>query len=272
MNPKEGYLYAVTGKKYVEEAIQSVKRLRKLYPESHVTLIVDEPFEAKEFDEIIVMPYTGGSENLWKFGVLYKALALQLSPYEKTFFVDTDIYFVEDCRELFTLLDYHDLLIAHSPVDETEVILGTGRLKGYHPYNTGLIVYNNNEKTRKLFRDWCGVFEENFDKYYGNQTPFMAALLKNDIKVYVLQSVYNLREPYIVTIPKLKVKIIHGRPDSFEKMAEQLNRTIAHRVWLPYEKKVVVFRIRKSFRRIVRDLLPDFLVEFIRKLKKRNRV
>ena len=257
----------MTGKKYMAEAVQSVKRLRQLYPEAHVTLICDEPFESEYFDLIEVMPYTGGAENLWKFGVLYKALALQKTPYEKTFFVDTDIYFVEDCRELFRMLDYYDLLIAHSPVDETEVIVGGDRLTGSHPYNTGLIVFNKSEKMMKLFRDWCTAFEENFDKYYGNQTPFMAALLINDIKVFVLQSVYNLREPYIVTIPKLKVKIIHGRPDNFEKMAQKLNAVIAHRVWLPYEKKVLIFRKKKSFRRIIREALPPGVVNMIRKIK-----
>ena len=263
----EGYLYAATGQKYVSEAAASARRLREIYPEAHITLITNEAAAQPVFDEIKLLPFAHESEYPWKSGVLYKALALQHSPYSKTFFADTDLYFVEDCRELFVLLEYYDLLVAHSPVDESEVILETGSLAGYHPYNTGLFVFNNSEKMVKLFRDWYDAYLEKFDQYYHDQTPFMEALLFNDIKLYVLQSVYNFREPYIVTVPKLKVKIIHGRPENPKQFAQKLNEKIVHRVWLPIQQKIIHYKKPKSLRRRIRDIAPDFLVDKIRELK-----
>lgn len=265
---KQGYLYAVTGEKYAEEAENSARRLKSLYPEAHITLITDKPRKSEIFDKIEILE--DSRDSSWKSGVMYKVKALLMTPYERTFFADSDLYFVEDCRELFRLLDYFDLLMAHSPVDESEVIFPEGNLKGYHPYNTGLMVFNRSEEMFKLFRDWIEIYTAKFDKYYGNQGPFMAALLQNDIKIYVLQSVYNLRDAYIHSLPNLSVKVIHGRPADPVKMTQKLNGQIRNRVWLPYQRKVIVYRKRKSLRRIIRDLSPPAFVEWVRKQKNRN--
>ncbi|NNC86792.1 MAG: hypothetical protein HKN75_12010, partial [Bacteroidia bacterium] len=99
--------------------------------------------------------------------------------------------------------------------------------------NTGVMVFNNNEKIRELFNEWLRVYNEKIDVYPHDQTPFMEALMNKNIKLYVMQAIYNFRFPYLVTVPGLKVKLFHGRSNNFHALANKVNKKIKHRSWSP---------------------------------------
>jgi len=265
MSKKQGYLYAATGKQFTDEAAASVKSLRRFNSKIHVTLITDIPCTYSEFDDIQIVNFDSSNIN-WKKGLLYKALALQNSPYDKTFFVDTDTYFTEECAELFDLLEYNDLLIAHSPADVSKVIINGKKIEGYHPYNTGVIVYKKTPEVVQLFKDWLTAYQENFEIYPSDQTPFMEALLKNEVRVYVLLPFYNFREHFMVSLPPGRVKIIHGRPRDVLDLEKRINENIGHRTWLPRREKVI-FRQPRSMKRRLKNLLPTSALSLYRKLK-----
>lgn len=255
MNQTKGYLYVATGEKFIAEAAQSAASLRAVHAGAHVTLATNEPCKNAAFDTIISVNFkleTG--ETPWKVGLLFKAFALQHSPYEQTFFVDTDTYFLEDCRHLFSLLDFHDVLIAHSPADVSKVTWQGQELEGYHPYNTGVIVFRKNAKTTQLLADWLAIYKEKFDLYPSDQTPFMEALLKNTIQLYVLLPFYNFREHFMVSLPPGTVKIVHGRPRDISDLTAIVNGDQNHRTWLPRREKII-FRRPKSWKRRVKKWL-----------------
>jgi hypothetical protein len=237
---EKGYLYIATGDNYINEAKISVNSLRRHNQYAHVTLITDKKIKADEFDYVYILNFEYQENSDWKKALIYKVLALQHSPYKKTFFIDTDTYFLDDCSELFQLLNYFDLLIAHAPSDSSHVIINDQKIIGYHPYNTGVIVFNKNELISKLFIDWLDIYKNKYHLYPTDQTPFMESLLINQVYLYVLQSIYNFRLPFYVSIlPDLKVKIIHGRSSNYELLEEEINGIILQRSWDPESQKII---------------------------------
>lgn len=247
MSPKRGYLYAATGKQFTDEAAASLRSLRRCDPSVHATLVTDKACVYDEFDTIKIVDSGAGEQNRTK-GLLYKTIALQHSPYEETFFADTDTIFLEACEELFDLLSYRDILLAHSPADVSKVTLEGKEIEAYHPYNTGIIVYRNNAEVKQLFEDWLNIYREKLNVYPTDQTAFMEALLKSRVRHYVLLPFYNFREHFMVSLPPGRVKIIHGRPRDAEDLARRINADLRHRTWLPRREKVI-FRRPRSFKR-----------------------
>jgi hypothetical protein len=238
---KQGYVYAAVGDEFIQEALVSIESLRKHSPNAHITLLTDSQVTIKEVDLVKVIKFHLNSENRWKPGTLFKVRALQESPYEKTFFIDTDTFFCDNCEELFPLLDYFHLLICHAPADKSRVVLSNGFLDGYFPYNTGVIVFNNQPAVKKFLTKWYNVYSAKFSMYPHDQTPFMEALLYANLKTYTLQSIYNFRIPFSVSIFGKKVKILHGRCDGqFQELAEIVNSTDLHRVWSPSKRSIEV--------------------------------
>lgn len=263
---EKGYLYIATGEKYIKEAIQSVQSLKNQNDKLHATLITDKQIEVREFDDIIIQ--NNITKEGWKEGVLFKVRGLLLTPYEKTFFIDTDTYFSDDCLELFNLLEYYDLLIAHAPADTNQIVINNNqRFSGYYPYNTGVIVFNNNDAVKKLITNWLTIYQEKFRFYPHDQTPFMESLLYNKVKVYVLQPVYNFRIPFIVAIPSLKVKIFHGRVSDFESFQRKINSTIVHRVWKPAGRIIIYDNIKAVIIKFFARKAPKSLIKALKKIK-----
>jgi len=176
----EGYLYVATGSRYIEEAIRSAKSLKLYNPSAKIALVSTAEIKEAVFNQVIVLKHTEASD--WKGGFSFKVNGLLNSPFEKTFFVDTDTYFTADTSELFDLLNYKDLLICHSPNDISRVKIGEKKLEGYTPYNTGVIVFKQNERIASLFRTWKRLYQNKTSTYLSDQPAFMEALLQQDIK------------------------------------------------------------------------------------------
>jgi hypothetical protein len=240
----EGYLYLAKGKKHIREAIASAKSLRRVDYKAHITLIADEGTESTIFDKVVIK----SSNNLsWKEGLLYKMKNIyNESPYEKTFFIDTDTFFCERCRELFDILDYYDVCISHAPIDAELVKLPEKDLAGYFPYNTGVILFRKNDNNKKLFFDCYNIFKKNYEKYRTDQVAFMHALLYSKSRVYVLQNIYNARIPFYISIMGKPVKIIHGRIPNYEKVKLKINSARGNRGWDPHNGNVYYKKIKKN--------------------------
>lgn len=234
---KEGYLYIATGKKYLKEALISVLSLKKICPTAHATLITDTLVNMPEFDAVQVLNFKNESNNNWKQGILFKVMALQNSPYEKTFFVDTDTYFTNNCHGLFDLLDHYDLLICHDQARNPKIVVAEKEVDGYEAYNTGVMVYINNDRINELFKKWLFVYKEKYKLYPHDQPPLMEALLYRDVKLYVLPIIYNFRFGFYGYL-KGEVKIIHGRSNDFVSYNKKINSITRARVWLPDTQKL----------------------------------
>lgn len=245
--PDRGYLFVTCGNRsFLQEAAVAAGSIRRVDPRAHITLVDDhapgdlDDESLKVFDTAIesssdLRVQSSPSENarIWKNGVLYKVRNMySQSPYEYTFFADSDTYFLEDCSHLFDLLDFFDICIAQAPGDQSLISHEGKELVGYTPYNSGVMLFRKSDRVRQLFEDWEKFFIENFEIYRGNQPALMHAFLHSDCSVYVLQNLYNARFTKYERFAG-RVKVLHGRHADLERVARKINRTSTKRVWFP---------------------------------------
>ncbi len=234
----KGFLYIACGeRKYIDEAIQSAKSLLKQVKNAHISLITDNRSLENEklpFSHIIYEEAVSSNENInWKEGLTYKVRTMyDLSPYEKTIFLDSDTYIVDNCNSLFDLLDYHDLCLAHAPADMSKVYVDGRCLPAYTPYNSGVILFNRNNKVETVFKKWFQFYSSNFELYITDQQPLMEALINSDLNLYVLSSIWNARTVLGDRYAGY-VKIIHGRHKNLELVNKRINQSHVNRIWLP---------------------------------------
>lgn len=241
----KGYLYVAFGEKYIQEALVSSQSLIKVDPSAKICLVTNEELKNNNhFDQIIIL------NEYQEKPYLYKVKALCLSPYDYTFFIDTDTYFCESCSELFDLLEYFDLLITPCNNDYLTVYNKDSKpIAGIYSYNTGVIIFKKNNKTLELLLKWFISYNNHFDKYIHDQGPFMEALLSVDIKILVLQTIYNARTPYPFSMIAKPVKIIHGRHNDYKIISDKLNKkSDESRIWFPRFKIVLTYQRTKIFK------------------------
>lgn len=227
-----GYLYVATGNTFIEEAERSAQSLLKLQPGAEICLVCDQPYAGNIFHNVVQHRLVC-QEGHKKYGYLYKISGLLQSPFDKTLYIDTDTYFTDNCAELFTLLNYFDLMICHDYMETSFAIVDNQQIDGYHTYNTGVIPFNASKNINSFIENWFTIFERKIDEYWSDQPAFMEALLTSKIKSYSLQTNYNFRFKQFLTVSTGKVKILHGRHPDIELLANKLNHELNHRAWDP---------------------------------------
>jgi hypothetical protein len=238
--PEDGYLYVVSGaRRYLEEAARSAASLRRVDPQAHITLVVSPEClqagaaSAAVFDRVEVRGEAETDAGHPLAGLLFKVRHLfAASPYRRTFFVDTDTYFVDSCRCLFALLQYTDLCLAHAVADLTTATVGGRELVGCTPYNTGVLLFQRNPTVAALCARWSELFQARRDRDPHDQPALLQALLEVPCRLYVLQNTWNARFPFFERFTG-PVRLLHGRHADLPHIARRINQTTANRVWLP---------------------------------------
>ena len=258
--PEKGYLYIVCGdRKYFEEALKAVKSLRDHDPEAHVTLVSDVDYGANSFfDKVILDPLNGSDGLSWRKSLLFKTKHIYAStPYLKTLFLDSDTYFIENCRCLFDVLDHYDLCLAHGTNDRTVAAIEGRSYEAITPYNTGVILFKQNEANRNFFTQWHTRYKAYMDIHPHDQPAFTETLAISACKTYVLQNNWNARfifpEKYAG-----KVMILHGRHHNLAAIAEKINQSLMPRLWFPLTEQCIYPDMAKSTRlELIRYLFQE---------------
>ncbi|NET46838.1 hypothetical protein [Okeania sp. SIO2B3] len=244
-NSNSGVFYVAAGKKYVDEACDSAKSLKKINPSIKISLACNQDPEDKDlFDQIIRVDEQVTCRNE---GLLFKVKNLYfLSPYEKTIFADTDTFFASDCENGFDILEYFDLALVPAPVDTFYPILESGQKVPCKPLNTGVILFRKNEANDQLFKEWIDLYTSkllsNSKLRESDQTSFAQVLLNSSSRMYPLPSEWNARFCFINAFAE-PVKILHGYSRNIENIAYLINLNgNKHRVWIPHLKRCIVFK------------------------------
>ena len=262
----KGVLYICHGKEYIQEALRSVKSLKRHMSNLPISLVCSEAsFDNSEglFDQVILLPAVP-LEN--KEGYLYKIRGFQASPYDETLFLDSDTYVLRDFSEVFRLCDAFEMALCHDVIDLSLVCDEQGKVvEAIQPYNTGVILYRSSQNTKEFFALWESIFLERHPHFIHDQPAFMEALWRNPLCIYQLHNIYNLRIPYSAYILPLAVKILHGRHLDFDKVGDRINREADKpRLWSAWNLSVTVSKHQPKYR--IYNLLPPFL----QKLAKRT--
>ncbi|QGA81058.1 putative nucleotide-diphospho-sugar transferase [Candidatus Nanohalobium constans] len=229
MKDSEGVVYIVTEENYFREFEKSAKQLKKTN-DVPITLITLEEKQYDFIDENIVVDDPGkGSDKIY---------LLEKTPYDRTLYLDTDTYVVDEINELFDVLNQFELAIRRAPQrasEEMEDVPPT-----FSELNTGVISYRKTDDVQQLFDDWKELYEDRSYESHRDQPVFRKALYYSDVDFTTIPSEYNCRfgiPGYLYN----EAKILHGRLDKFdtigyrftvmpEKAQKQLNNKTSSRV------------------------------------------
>ena len=161
-----------------------------------------------------------------------KIAPLVQTPFAETIFLDTDTYLCQAVPELFEILKHYDIALAHAPMRQT----GPVDVPATFPeFNSGVIAYRMNERTRSLLENWGRFYEEQVARtgQIDDQPALRRALWHSDAKIAVLPPEYNFRFVLPAFAGRGKVKILHGRHHNLPELEKLINRSGSPRVFLP---------------------------------------
>ncbi|WP_128905686.1 glycosyltransferase [Halorubrum amylolyticum] len=266
-----GVLYVATGADFVNEAKISAKQLKEVMPEVDVTVFSDRQVNSPHFDSTVHIDSP-------TYSFLDKVKSIRRSPYQKTLYLDTDIYVNEPVYELFDVLDHFDMaaaIDAHQqsviPNDEYAAPeIYTGEYDPVPEFNCGLISFRNNPRVRECFEAWESKYNTTTD--WADQPSLMHAFQHSDVRYCPLPPRYNY-------IPGLRnsvsgiVKIFHNRlnsgmemgykdapPQQLPQVIERVNQTPEARVTYPYLGKIEDYTDLEVFTEdpVLRQVLKSF--------------
>ena len=234
----KGVLYVADTRRYLNEAKISASQLKKINPSLSVAI-------ATPFSTSFNWNHTINTEEFPR-GFEHKILGIMHSPYTKTLFLDTDTYVLSDITGLFDLLDKFEMGFS---VNHNRSAMD---IKGVPPefpeYNTGVLLFHNNQK----FTDFCIDWREKFinmqkRENIHDQPAFRQTLWQRNVNYVTLPPEWNLMIRYPVHV-KNEVKIAHSRLIRFKSLGSntwvnpsketyKLNLNDNHRIFVPINGK-----------------------------------
>ena len=186
-----GIVYITTGKKYIEAAVRSAKSVRR-FNDIPIQLFAD--LENCHFDRTEEKLFSF-IENIPDPHPRSKVDYLSKTRFDKTLFLDTDTFVLQNIDEIFDVLERFDLAAVHGAVRYRKYANTTWKTKvpiSFPQYNCGVIVFNKNEKVLRFLDDWKNSFHE-APYPTMDQITFREELWKSDIRVATLPPEYNIR-------------------------------------------------------------------------------
>lgn len=208
MSEDRGVVYVATGDPYVAEARQSALTVAEWMPDVEICLMTDGKPAGDWFDSVVELP-----DPRYDFGD--QVYHLDRSPYEKTIFLDSDIYLTDSIADVFDLLDTFDVAASQNEVNYSSERLDESVFDHVPPafpeYNTGVVAYRQSERVDALFERWQVYYERVLEAgQIHNQAAFRHALYDSDVRLATLPDEYNciFRRPGSVNG---RVRVLHGR-------------------------------------------------------------
>ena len=99
----EGFLYCSFSKNYVDEAVSSIKTLKKHNPKANICIVTTTNLEkyihttyiGLEIDKIVCVPFESQPN------CFFRTKLNEYTPYKKTIALDTDTYILDNICNLF---------------------------------------------------------------------------------------------------------------------------------------------------------------------------
>ncbi len=231
MVESRGIIYIATGRTFIDEALISLKSVKKQMPDVPVSLFSD-------VEELVSSPPAGVDSVILLENVTRscrdKIRPLAISPYDRTIFLDTDTFLCRPVYDLFEMLDRFDIALAQAP-DRYQYNL-PDLPDCFTELNSGVIAFRKTPTVVDLLKRWEETYNRMLgqdDDSYRDQHSLREALYRSKVHFFVLPPEYNFRTICPNFAGKhCSVKIIHGRHANMEKVASRLNSSAGTRVFL----------------------------------------
>ena len=220
-NSEFGFLYYSIGIKYLDEAINSAKSVRKYMKDCKIAIFTNNEgknyLDSGLFDQILIAEQES-------FSFCNKIVCLSRTPFSKTLFIDTDTELISPIYELIPLLEKFDLCVCHAPVRKTFQVEDCP--DSFPECNCGMILYNKTENVLSFFNSWYEICKLMYEQNSGihDQPSFRKSLFESELRYYILPPEYNTRTiyPYFKG-GNMKTKILHGSPGTIAKAKKTIN-------------------------------------------------
>jgi hypothetical protein len=246
---REGVIYSGTGEFYVAEAVRSARSSLRHNAVPHVLFADGEAVGAEGLTVTRFEP----SGNPY----IDKIANMRRSPFERTLYLDSDTYVVDEIVHVLALLDRYDMAVAFAPAYRG--LEDPGVPKAFHEFNTGVLAWRANERMAAFMASWEETYaawlaEEPFPgagkasrSRRADQPAFRRCAWEHDVSVFVLTPEYNFRLGYPATVVD-RVRVIHGDHPDPEGLAARINERHRPRSWPPplTLKEKVLRRLRKA--------------------------
>lgn len=186
-----GYLYIAYGESFTKEALLSIESLRR-FTDLPIALFTDQP---KECVTENISIYAQIKVNHLRAKVDY----MDMSPFEKTVFLDSDTVVVRNCDDMFDLLDRFDVAIVNDYARKRKKYSDIVPEYREIPYafseaNSGVIAFNNSTRTQAFLKMWKEYFYKYFRETNGwDQVSFRISLWNSNVRIHHMPFEYNVR-------------------------------------------------------------------------------
>jgi hypothetical protein len=245
------FVYCATGRRFVDEAIQSALSVKAVMPNVPRVLFTND-------DESTRLAGTGVFDRVDvildpDYGFRDKIRPLADLEFDKIVFLDSDTFMMNSISEVFELLDVFELAFCYSPIRYCPDYALEGVSDAFTEPNTGVLAFRRTEAVVELLRKWDKLYIEQMGSCCPpdhDQPSFREVVYKSDVKFCILPCEYNLRTvfPYFKGRGIL-TKILHSRGRDLEQALEALDGNVEFHVD-PKE----LLGVRRRFYRILMDI------------------
>jgi hypothetical protein len=115
------------------------------------------------------------------------------SRFDKTLYLDVDLFVIADIRDVFEVLDRFDMAMAHDPISNG-VRCHTFWCKvlpnAFPQFNGGVVAFRHSPKVEDLLKNWSAAVREN---NFNRDQPVLRELVWNsELRITTLPPEYNL--------------------------------------------------------------------------------
>ncbi len=229
-----GIVYSCSGDSYIAEAVRSARSslLHNRLPHLLFASGDVEPVDGLTVQhfEPSANPYVDKIANMGR------------SPFERTLYLDTDTYVVDEVAHVLALLDHYDIAVAYAPAYRG--LADPQVPKAFYEFNTGVVAWRASERMTAFMRSWQHTYtawlgEEPFTgagkasrSRRADQPAFRHCAWQHGLRLFVLAPEYNFRLGYPAAAVE-RVRIIHGGHHDYEALAARINDRQLARTWPP---------------------------------------
>jgi hypothetical protein len=234
----DGAIYIITkDERYVNLLEGSAASLKRVMPDLPITVFSQFPISSSNFDNVIPVNTEGD-------GFYDKARLMLDSPYDRTLFLDADIYVAKPVTELFAVLDRFDCAATHEEYLNTDWFNDYPRPDvpiSFPEFNTGVLAFKRSNNMQGVLQEWSRLYNEFLKKQPGvsiNDQPFFrVAAYHGDARIATVGREYNCKfrgQGYL----NGPLKVLHGHVKfkmnfrHIEKVLGIMNSSMRPRVYI----------------------------------------
>ena len=226
MTMTTGAIYILTqNARYLPLALESLATVKRAMPHLPVTFLSQFPVSSPLIDRVI--PVAPSHDGFYD-----KTRLMRESPYDRTLFIDADIYAVKPFPEMFDLLDRFDCAATHEEYLDTDWFhhyLRPDIPASFPEFNTGILLFKRSPQMDGVLKKWEALYADYLrqkpDQPIGDQPFFRAAIYESAARVATLPREYNCKfrgQGYL----NGPVKLLHGHIE-YQFDAKQLSQATA---------------------------------------------